>query len=66
MEIAEERNENEDNAEGAVWNGNMNGNQGVHHNILPSQMAAANGAVAAVGVQETTGNDQNKQVRVVK
>ncbi|CAB4002442.1 pericentriolar material 1 -like isoform X1, partial [Paramuricea clavata] len=51
---------NEENAEGAVWNGNMNGSQ--DHNMLPSQMAAANGAEAAAEEEEgASGSNENKQ-----
>lgn len=56
---------NGENAEGAVWNGSINGSQNTHHNMLPSQMAAADGAEGvAEGEQGTSGSNQNKQVRV--
>ncbi len=62
-EITGEGNENEENAEGTVWNASMNGNQGAHHNMLSSQMAAANGAEAAAEDEEgAIGGNQNKQV----
>ena len=64
VEISGDVDENEENAEGAVWNGSVNGNHGVHHNTLPSQMAAAEGAEAE-DEQGTNGGNQNKQVRML-
>lgn len=55
---------NGENAEGAVWNGNMNGSQ--DHNMLPSQMAAANGADAAAEEEEgASGSNENIHVRTL-
>lgn len=64
MDVAGDGNENEENAEGAVWNATMaNGNQGAHNNMLSSQMAAANGAEAVAEDEEgATGGNENKQV----
>ena len=57
---------NGENAEGAVWNGSINGSQSTHHSMLPSQMAAADGAEAvAEEGQGTSDNNQSKQVRVL-
>ena len=58
--------QNEENAEGAVWNGSVNGSHGAHHNTLPSQMTAAEGAEAAAEDGEgANGGNQNKQVRML-
>ncbi|XP_028402891.1 pericentriolar material 1 protein-like [Dendronephthya gigantea] len=63
VDIAGDGNENEENAEGAVWNASVaNGNQGAHNNMLSSQMAADNGAEAVAEDEEgATGGNENKQ-----
>lgn len=64
-EVAGEMNESEEDAEGAVWNGSMTGSQGAHHNILPSQMAAASqGTDSVADRQEATNRSGNQSKQV--